>query len=113
MWNYLARRLLLGVLTLLFATFLVYGLVRSMPRAPMLVQQESLDPSLKLRSEDRKAMEKMYGLDKSWPEGYVYWLAGLARLDFGISFSRHQPVTTLIGERVGPTLLLSGTSLVL
>jgi peptide/nickel transport system permease protein len=37
----------------------------------------------------------------------------VARGDLGRSFSRKQPVTSLIGERIGPTFLLSGTALVL
>ena len=58
-------------------------------------------------------MKRAYGLDKPWPEAYVRWLGNLAQLDLGRSFSRKQPVTRLIGERIGPTMLLSAVSLFL
>ena len=38
-------------------------------------------------------------------------MGNLLRFDLGRSFTRKQPVTTLIGERIGPTLMLSVTSL--
>ena len=39
---------------------------------------------------------------------YFIWLGNLAQLDLGRSFSYKQDVTKIIGERIGPTLLLSG-----
>jgi peptide/nickel transport system permease protein len=113
MWNYLARRLLLGVLTLWLVTFLVYGLIRSMPGDPTLVRMERMAPGKTIRSEDLEQMRKIYGLDKPWPVAYWAWLGNVLRFNFGNSFSRYQPVTEVIGERVWPTLLLSGTSLLL
>jgi len=58
-------------------------------------------------------MKRIYGLDRPWHEGYLRWLGNVVRGDLGRSFSRKQPVTTLIGERIGPTFLLSGTALLL
>jgi len=113
MLNYLSRRLLLGAVTLLLITFVIFGLVRNMPGTPLTFQLGEVDPSRKIRQEDIERMEKAYGLDKPWPTAYVQWAGNLARLDLGRSISRKQPVTTLIGERVGPTMLLSATSLFL
>jgi peptide/nickel transport system permease protein len=113
MWNYLVRRLLLGVLTLWLVTFLVYGLIRSMPGDPTLVRMERMAPGKTIRSEDLAQMRKIYGLDKPWPVAYWAWLSNVVRFNLGNSFSRYQPVTEVISERVAPTLLLSGTSLLL
>jgi peptide/nickel transport system permease protein len=113
MVNYLVRRSLLGLLTLWLITFVVFGLIRSMPGTPLTVGLGEMDPSRKVSPEDIERMKKTYGLDKPWPEAYVIWIGNLARLDLGRSFSRKQPVTTLIRERIGPTLLLSLNSLVL
>jgi peptide/nickel transport system permease protein len=71
------------------------------------------DPSRKINAEDVKRLERIYGLDKPWYLGYAQWLGNLARGDLGRSITRKQPVTTLIGERIGPTFLVSGTALVL
>lgn len=113
MASYLLRRLLLGILTLVAITFIVYGLARNMPGTPLTVQMGESDPSRKLNPEDQERMRRIYGLDRPWPEGYLRWLGNVARGDLGRSFSRKQPVTTLIGERIGPTFLVSGTALVL
>ncbi len=83
MWNYLVRRLLLGVLTLWLVTFLVYGLVRSMPGDPLLARMERMDPTKKFRPQDLEQMRKIYGLDKSWPVAYLGWLANVMQLRSG------------------------------
>ena len=113
MATYLIRRLLLGLLTLVAITFIVYGLARNMPGTPLTVQLGESDPSRKLNPEDQERMKRIYGLDRPWHEGYLRWLGNVARGDLGRSFSRKQPVTSLIGERIGPTFLISGTALVL
>ena len=113
MFNYLVRRFLVGLLTLALITFVVYGLIRSMPGTPLTLALAEVDPSRTIREEDYERMKKSFGLDKPWPEAYVKWLGNLVRLDMGRSISRKQPVTSLIGERIGPTLLLSATSLFL
>jgi peptide/nickel transport system permease protein len=112
MATYLLRRLLLGMLTLAVITCVVYGLARNMPGTPLTAQMGE-DPSRKINAEDQKRLERIYGLDKSWPAGYLQWLANVARGDLGRSITRKQPVTTLIRERIGPTFLVSGTALLL
>lgn len=113
MANYIVRRLLIGAVTLLLITFLIYGLVRSMPGDPLLVAMEQMDPGRKLNPEDFRRMREAFGLDKPWPVAYVEWLGNLAQGDLGRSLSRKVPVSRLIATRIGPTLLLSITSLAL
>jgi peptide/nickel transport system permease protein len=113
MATFLLRRFLLGLITLAVITLIVYGLARSMPGNPLTVQLGESDPSRKLNPADQQRMLEIYGLDKPWPVGYLQWLSRVARGDLGRSITRKQPVTQLIGERVGPTLLISGTALVL
>ena len=112
MATYLLRRLLLGCLTLLVITFVVYGLARNMPGTPLTAQLGE-DPSRRLAAEDVQRLERAYGLDKPWPAGYLQWLGNLLRGDLGRSITQKQPVTRLVAERIGPTLLVSGTALVL
>ncbi|HZZ28178.1 MAG TPA: ABC transporter permease [Pirellulales bacterium] len=113
MWNYLVRRLILGIFTLWAVTFLVYMLIRWMPGDPLLARMEQMSAGKKIRAEDREQMKKIYGLDKPAAVAYFAWLGNVLQLNLGNSFSRYQPVTQVIGERIGPTLLLSGTSLLL
>ena len=111
MIQYTLRRIPLALLTLLLITFLVYGLIRAMPGSPL--EREVLDPSKQISPEDYARMEKAYGLDKPWYVAYFLWLGNMARGDFGHSFGEQDPVPVVIGARIGPTLMLSATSLFL
>jgi peptide/nickel transport system permease protein len=112
MLNYLIRRLLIGVFTLLLITFIIFALIRKMPGTPLTIAQGG-DPSRALSKADLARLEKIYGLDKPWPQAYVIWLSNAAQFDLGRSISRKVPVAQLIANRIGPTLLLTLTSLVL
>ncbi len=111
MANYILRRLMLACLTLLLVTVLVFGLMRAMPGSPLTLNLE--DTSRELRKEDIEQLKEQYGLNKPWYVAYVHWLGDLATGDLGDSFLTHKDVTVVIGERIGPTLLLSLTSMLL
>lgn len=113
MFSYLVRRLFIGLITLTLITFIIFGLIRNMPGTPLSTAMATIDPSKELSPEDRERMAKAYGLDKPWPQSYVLWVGNVCRLDLGRSISRKQPVTRLISERIGPTLILSVSSLLL
>lgn len=113
MLSYLIRRILIASVTLLLITFVVYGLVRNMPGTPLTIATAESDPSKNISSADLERLTKIYGLDKHWTQAYFIWIGNVARLDFGHSISRKQPVAKLIWERVPATLILSVTSLVL
>jgi peptide/nickel transport system permease protein len=99
--------------TLILITCLVYGLIRNIPGDPVTLNLAESDPSRQISKADLEHMKKIYGLDVHWSIGYFRWLGNVARLDFGRSIPQKQPVASLIGTRIGPTLLLSGTSLFL
>ncbi len=111
MTNYIFRRLMLASLTLLMVTILVFGLMRAMPGSPLTLNLE--DPSRQLRKEDIELLKEQYGLNKPWYVAYVGWLGNVLQGDLSESFHLHKDVTVLIGERIGPTLLLSLTSMFL
>ncbi len=113
MVNYLIRRLLIGFVTLAMITFVIFGLIRNMPGTPLTMDLAETDPSRQISPDELERLEKIYGLDKHWSVAYVQWLGNLMKLDFGRSFREKRPVSTVIGERIGPTLVLSATSLVL
>lgn len=113
MLNYLIRRLFLAVLTLLFITFFVFGLMRAMPGTAVSNLLAEIDPSKALDEEDLEELKRYWGLDKPWYTAYWIWLGNLVQGDMSTSMLERKPVGEVIGRRVGPTLLLSGTSLLL
>ncbi|WP_186009563.1 ABC transporter permease [Chromobacterium vaccinii] len=52
------------------------------------------------------------GLDKSLPEQFLLFAHQVLTLDFGTSWSTQQPVSDIIGSRIGPSLTLTGAMLV-
>lgn len=112
MGTYILRRLLIGMFTLFLITLIVYGLIRNMPGTPV-TQMELADPTRALSPEDQEMLNRIYGLDKPWRVAYFIWLGNTLRGDLGDSFSEKAPVSTVIGRRIGPTLLLSVSSLFL
>lgn len=114
MINYLIRRLGIAVLTLWLVTFVVYGLIRSMPGTPLTTDPRMMDPSKQISKEEEERLNKQYGLDKPWPIGYWSWFGKAIRGDLGISIKKNnKPVIDLILEKAPATLMLSVPSLVL
>ena len=114
MIHYLTRRVLLGLLTLLLITFVVYALIRHMPGTPLTLDQANIDPSKMLSPAEIERMNKLYGLDKPWYQAYFVWLSNVLQGDLGKSIPQNnRPVTKLILDRMPATLMLSVTSLVL
>jgi peptide/nickel transport system permease protein len=113
MLNYIIRRLAIGVFTLFLITIIVYGLARAMPGTPLTLEMAESDPSKQITKEDRDRMRAVYGLDQPWHVAYLRWVVNLFRLNLGDSWHQKKPVLNAILERMGPTLMLSITSLLL
>ena len=64
-----------------------------------------------ISSETLEAMRKRFGLDRPWYVQYGLYLKNLfLGLDFGESFSRHQPVFEVLREGLMNTLMLAGAA---
>jgi len=69
------------------------------------------DPQIS--QEQVAGLRALFGLDDPLPTRYLRWLSRLLQGDLGLSLRYQLPVSQLIRERTGNTLLLTGTSLVL
>lgn len=105
-------RRLLGALTVLWlvATVIFIG-IRLIPGDP--AEAIMGGPGSQASAEALEAARVEYGLDKPLIVQYLVYLGHLARLDFGTSYSLKEPVLGLMGEVMGPTLLLATLSLLL
>lgn len=66
-----------------------------------------------LTPEQREQVLAEFGLDQSVPTQFVRYLAGLARGDLLVSVRYGRPVLDLLAERIGWTVLLVGSAVVL
>ncbi|UQS24917.1 ABC transporter permease [Amycolatopsis thermalba] len=107
-------RFLLGKLggaigSLLLVVALGFLLFRMIPGDPVttLTRDRPTSPDQLAQLRER------LGVNKPLYQQFLDHLGGLLRGDLGTSYGYNRPVSALIGERIGPTLLLVGTATVL
>lgn len=108
MGRYIRRRLVTAIPVFFGITLLVFLMVNLAPGTITDLMGEGASSEA-----DRAALEAALGLDQPLPIRYVQWLAGLFRGQLGLSFFYDRPVSRLIAQRVGPSLLLTGSGVVL
>lgn len=114
MLAYIMRRLgyiVVMVVLVSFASFLIIEL----PPGDFLTQklqelQARGDRSAEMRIAEYRAR---YGLDKSLLERYWIWVTHAVRGDFGESFEFERPVTEVIGQRAGMSVILALSTITL
>lgn len=70
-----------------------------------------LNPNI--TKESLEHLKKIYGLDKPLWEQYISWIWAMLHFDFGISFASGKSVTSEIMDRIGITLGINITSMVI
>jgi peptide/nickel transport system permease protein len=108
MYAFLARRLLATIPVLVIVAVLVFLLLRITPGDPAAIlagDAASVDQIAEIRKE--------LGLDRSIPAQFAIWAGNLLTGDLGESFYYKTKVTTLIGQRIEPTLSLATVTIVI
>jgi len=90
------------VLTLLVASFAIYGSLSIAPGSPLSV----LTGGRTLPPEAMATLRARYHLDEPLPAQYWHWLTSALHGDLGTSIALRESVDTLIGERAGVTVEL-------
>jgi peptide/nickel transport system permease protein len=83
----------------------------------VLVRHTPGDPARVLAGEDAtpeqlRLLRRDMGLEGPLPAQFVSWIGRAVRGDLGRSLFSRLPVTRMIGQHVGPTLMLSGMAIV-
>jgi len=101
MRNYVLRRLLVAVPSLLIASLIVFTLPRLIPGdVVQLMLQE------KAYGKDLEDLRAKLGLNRPIPVQYVDWLAAVARGNLGESLWTRQPVLNELARRLPVTAIL-------
>jgi peptide/nickel transport system permease protein len=109
MTQYLLRRILIAIPTLLVISFVVFAVLALAPGDPLA--QFALNPAIP--ESTRQRIRVSFGLDQPWPIRYVKWLGNMARGDWGMSFATKAPVIDLVMQRLPQTLQVVGISYVI
>jgi peptide/nickel transport system permease protein len=111
MLKYIAGRVATSVGLIVAASVAIFVLMRVIPGDPTITSLggtiTGVDP------ETLAAIRSRLGLDEPLPQQYLDWVTGVLHGDFGRSYFSQFPVTTLISQRVGATLLLAAMAMVI
>jgi peptide/nickel transport system permease protein len=111
MLRYSLRRLIIGIGMLLALSALIFLLLRLTPGDPI---DAYIDPNIPMSPSDLAQLRSSLGLDRPLPVQYLAWLSQALEGNLGFSIKRlDQPVLSLVLSRIGPTVLLMGTSLMM
>ena len=101
----IAQRLALGVATLLVVSILIFAGTQLLPgdvAQAILGQAATPEALANIRSE--------LNLDRPAYVRYAEWLGQFLQGDFGMSLANRQPISDMIGGRLGNTLFLAGVA---
>jgi len=101
MTAFILARLARAVAVLVFTVTLVFIVLRLSGDPAQQMLSDSTSP------EALAAFNAKWGLDRSIPEQYLYYVANALRGDFGISFADGREVFTVVSERIPKTLIVT------
>jgi len=126
--EYIGRRLLALIPTLIGISFISFLLINSAPGGPVEQALQrmrfgggegSASSAVSSRNDSAvtdeviQSLKRQYGFNKPLITRYGIWLGKLVRFDFGESFNYHRKVTELIVEKFPVSLLFGLTSFLL
>jgi peptide/nickel transport system permease protein len=104
LFNYVLRRLLIALPSLLGISAILFGVLALAPGDPF----EELANNPNVPPEVRMALRAQFGLDDPIWQRYFHWLVNMLRGDWGFSFISRINVDTLIGQRIPVTIAVIG-----
>jgi len=109
LFNYILRRLLIALPSLLGISLILFTVLALAPGDPFeeLAQNPNVPPEV------RMALRAQFGLDDPIWQRYFYWLVNMLRGDWGFSFVSRIDVDELVLQRLPVTIAVIGMSQVL
>ena len=107
MLKYILKKLLMALPVLLGITIIDFALL-SLAGSPVDMMNGP-----RMSAEAIALREAAWGLDQPVWKQYLGWVGEVLKGNLGYSYESYEPVTKIIGEKIGPTLLLMGSSLLL
>ena len=104
--RYLCRRLAAALVLLLGISVLSFALSSLVPGS--YFDDMRMNPQISLQTLEQ--LRSQYGVNEPLPHRYLHWFERALTGDFGFSFAYNMPVSSLIGQRLGNTMLLAGAA---
>lgn len=107
MLEFITRRILTAIPTIILISMFVFGLQKLLPGDPVLAMAgEERDPAV------IEMLRQKYHLNDPIPQQYIYWVEGVMHGDLGISLNTQEPVAVLIGQKLPVTIQLAIMSII-
>lgn len=108
MTAYILKRLGIGILTLIFASMIVFAVLEIVPGDParLMLGMNATEDAV-------AALREQMGLNQPLAVRYLAWLGGFVVGDLGRSYTYSVPVLELVADRVAVSLPLAVIALVL
>ncbi|CAJ1176514.1 peptide ABC transporter permease [Companilactobacillus crustorum] len=107
MTKYILKRIFYLFLTLFIIASITFFLMKLLPGTPFSNQN-------RMSADQLKIVKAQYGLDQSVGVQYVRYMAGLLHGNLGTSFQfNNEPVTSLIGQRLAPSMQIGAQAMIL
>ena len=106
--SYILKRLLATIVTAFGVTLIAFLILHLSPGDPIKIM---LGPYAD--EENVAALKAKYNLDKPLYIQYLTWVGNVFKGDLGTSIRYNRSVGELISERIAPTLILTGSGLVI
>ena len=108
---YYGKKALIFLVSVFILSLAVFYISRLAPGDPLMSYYgERVE---KMSVEEKTDARERLGLNEPIHVQYVRWLQNAVKGDFGISFKYKQDVMTVIGQRIGNTLILGGIGFIL
>ena len=113
MRNYVLKRLLLFVPTVIVVSMVLFAILRVLPGDVAAVIIQAGDPEVTITEEERLRVTAELGLDRPVTTQYFEWIWGVVRFDLGDSFIIKRPVIEFVKLQVPVTLQVAFVSAIL
>tara|TARA_R110002110_G_scaffold60713_13_gene170811 strand:- start:1186 stop:2184 length:999 start_codon:yes stop_codon:yes gene_type:complete len=111
MFSYLLRRLFIMIPTLLAISFIVFVVIQLPPGDYLTtLVEEYRSRGEQVPLEEIAFLKREYGFGEPFLVQYVHWLGGMMVGDFGHSFSFDLPVSVVVSNVLGYTVLVEFTT---
>ncbi|MDO1582834.1 ABC transporter permease [Rhizobium oryzicola] len=107
MTAFILARFLRAIAVLVFTVTLVFIVLRLTGDPAQQMLSDNAGP------EALAAFNEKWGLDRSIPEQYLYYVVNALRGDFGVSFADGREVFTVVAERIPKTLVVTVSAFIL
>ncbi len=123
MLAYIARRIVLGILTIWAISFLAFFISQLPPGDAVERHMDKIMKggfeSSEIDTKQAEVLRRYLGLDRPMLVRYALWIGNLAKGDLGLSFqvwgggeSEQRPVKMIVGDRIWTTVILTSFTIV-